>query len=57
MEETQRYVDHARAHARPIPEEVLKAGAGELDGDKKVLKMLGARYGTRAAHGSEERSG
>jgi hypothetical protein len=45
------------ALARPIPEEVLKAGAGELDGDKKVLKMLGARYGTRTAHGSEAKSG
>lgn len=57
MEETQRYVDFATAHTRPIPEEVLRAGAGELDQDKKVLKMLGARYGTLTEHGSEAKSG
>jgi hypothetical protein len=50
MEETQRYVDFATAHSRPIPEAVLKTGVGELDPDRRVLKMSGARHGTLMAH-------
>ncbi len=38
-----RYVNLAHAHARPIPPEILAAGDGEADPDRRALKMLSAR--------------
>jgi hypothetical protein len=50
MEETEGYVDYARAHTRPIPEAILKAAEGESDPDRRIVKMLCARrYGTLTA--------
>ena len=49
MKETLGYIDFAQAHARPIPEPILQAGAGETSPDRKVIKMLGARSGTLTA--------
>jgi hypothetical protein len=43
IDETMRYVDLAHLKPRPIPENLLKAGAEELDPDRRVIKMLGAR--------------
>lgn len=43
MDQTQRYVHVAEAHARELPAEVLAAGAGESDPDRRVLRMLAAR--------------
>jgi integrase len=47
MEETMLYVHVAQAHARPIPPELLLAADGELDPDRRVIKMLGARVNVR----------
>jgi integrase len=54
MEETMRYVHVAKSHARPVPHELLAAGAREQDPDRRVLAMLGARCATAKA---AERSG
>jgi integrase len=43
IEETMIYVNYANAHRTPIPAEVLTAVTGELDPDRRVLGMLGAR--------------
>lgn len=43
IEETMIYVSYANAHRTPIPADVLAAGTGEIDPDRRVLKMLGAR--------------
>jgi hypothetical protein len=40
---TMRYVHHVEEHHRPIPEEILSAGAAILDPDQRVIAMLGAR--------------
>jgi hypothetical protein len=34
----------AEAHMRPLPEEIVAAGEGERDPDRRVLMMLGARW-------------
>lgn len=43
INETHRYVHVAEAHYREIPEVVLKAGEGEMNPDRRVLKQLAAR--------------
>lgn len=43
IDETMLYVNFAGAHMRPIPPEVHAAAGTELDPDKRILKMLGAR--------------
>lgn len=43
IEETMIYVNYANAHRTPIPPEVVTAVTGELDPDRRVLGMLGAR--------------
>jgi hypothetical protein len=48
IDETMRYVHVAEAHARPVPPEVQAAAEGEMDQDRRVLRMLGARAGVRA---------
>ena len=40
---TMRYVHHVEEHHRPIPDEILSAGAAILDPDQRVIAMLGAR--------------
>jgi hypothetical protein len=47
---TRRYVHHVEEHHRPIPEEILSAGAANLDPDQRVIAMLGAR--SAALHGN-----
>jgi len=44
---TMRYVHHVEDHLRPIPEEILAAGAAVIDPDERVIGMLGARSGGR----------
>jgi integrase len=43
IDETMRYVHLAEAHRRPLAEPIAKAGMGEVDPDRRVLAMLGAR--------------
>lgn len=43
IDETHRYVHIASAHHREVPAEVLTAAATEIDPDRRVLAMLGAR--------------
>jgi hypothetical protein len=43
LEETMLYVHVAENHRRDIPEIILLAGAAELDPDRRILRMLGAR--------------
>jgi integrase len=43
MEETMMYVSLAQAHARSIPEAVLKAGEGIVEPDRKLRAQLDAR--------------
>jgi integrase len=43
MTETFRYVHVAEVHRRDLPPEILAAGAGEPEPDRRVLKQLGAR--------------
>ena len=43
IDETMLYVNLAHAHSRPIPDDVLAAGAGVWDPDARALKMLGVR--------------
>ena len=43
IEETMRYVHVANAHGRPIPKHVLDAVGSEIDPERRILKMLGAR--------------
>ncbi len=40
---TLRYCHHAEAHAWPIPDDVLTAGAELLDPSRRVVAQLGAR--------------
>lgn len=43
IDETMIYVHVAENHRREVPEVVREAGLGELDPDRRILKMLGAR--------------
>jgi integrase len=49
IDETMIYVHVAENHRRETPESILAAGAGELDPDRRVLKMLAARGSHMAA--------
>jgi len=48
-----RYVHHAETHRRPIPAEVLAAGAAITEPDERVLAMLGARASVVTAASDE----
>lgn len=52
IEETMLYVNLDRDHARPMPAEVRTAGEGEVDPERRIIKMLGAR-GNVVAKGKE----
>ena len=52
IEETMIYVSYANAHKTPIPASVLGAGARELDPDRRILAMLGARSAAASSLGS-----
>ncbi|MEO8701311.1 MAG: hypothetical protein ABI867_14785, partial [Kofleriaceae bacterium] len=43
IDETMIYVHVAENHRREIPPAVTEASLGEVDPDRRVLKMLGAR--------------
>lgn len=45
VDETMLYVHVAEQHRRVTPEVVLDAAASELDPDRRILAMLGARSG------------
>jgi hypothetical protein len=47
IDETMLYVHVAEAHQRELPEEVRLAGVRELDPDKRIIAMLGARGSIR----------
>jgi integrase len=50
IDETMIYVHVAESHRRDIPESVLAAAAGEVDPDRRILKMLGGRGSTMVAN-------
>jgi len=52
MDETFRYVHVAEAHRRETPPELIEAAAGEIDPDKRILKLLGARRLVNLRHDS-----
>jgi hypothetical protein len=53
IDETMRYVHVAAEHQRPTPPEVLQAAVGELDPDRRILLMLGARVEVPPAPGGK----
>jgi integrase len=57
MEETMRYVHIASDHMREAPPEVLAAVDGELDPDRKVIRMLGGRVRVPAVAESRQQYG
>jgi integrase len=48
IDETMIYVHVAEHHRREIPLHIIEAAKGEIDPDRRILKMLGAR-GTNVA--------
>jgi hypothetical protein len=42
-DETILYVHVAEAHARELPEPIREAGQSEIDPDRRIVTMLGAR--------------
>ena len=56
IDETMLYVHVAENHRREIPEAILRAAHGELDPDRRILKMLAAR-GSHVAAESGSREG
>jgi integrase len=50
IDETMRYVHVADSHRRDIPPKVLEAAAGEIDPDRRILKMLGSRAAVNPRH-------
>jgi integrase len=52
MDETLRYVHVAEAHRRETPLELMEAAAGEIDPDRRILKLLGARRLVNLRHDS-----
>ncbi len=48
IDETMLYVHVAGAHHRPTPPELLHAAGTEVDPDRRILLMLGARVGVKA---------
>jgi len=55
IDETMLYVHVAENHRRDIPEDIMSAGLGEIDPDRRVLKMLGARGSHVAAATTPEK--
>jgi hypothetical protein len=47
------YVDVAEDHRRDIPADIVSAAHGEMEPDRRVLRMLGARGSHVAASGAE----
>ena len=43
IDETMIYVHVAETHRRDLPEPIASAASGELDPDRRILKMLAAR--------------
>ena len=43
IDETMLYVNVASNHMRPLPPEVLETAHGEVDPDRRILKLLGGR--------------
>ena len=52
IDETMLYVHVAENHRRDIPESIVAAGCNEVDPDRRILKMLGARGSHVAAASS-----
>jgi len=48
MTETLRYVHVAEVHRRDLPQEILAEAHGELEPDRRIIKLLGARRLARA---------
>jgi len=57
MEETLRYVHVAGGHMREAPAEVLEAADGEMDPDRRVLRMLGGRVSVTEKEPSRQQYG
>jgi len=51
-----RYVHVAESHRRELPPEVLEAAAGEVDPDRRILKLLGGRAKLRQPDGNKEKA-
>ena len=49
IDETMIYVHVAENHRREIPEAIVEVASGELDPDRRILKMLAARGSQVAA--------
>jgi hypothetical protein len=52
IDETMLYVHVAENHWREIPEGIVSVALGEMDPDRRVLKLLGARGSHVAAETS-----
>jgi len=50
MDETLRYVHVADDHRRELPPKLIEAAAGEIDPDRRILKLLGARKAANLRH-------
>jgi integrase len=50
IDETMVYVHVAEAHARDLPEPVREMNVAEIDPDKRIISMLGARAAVRGSH-------
>jgi len=50
IDETMLYVHVAENHRREIPEDIVAAGHGESDPDRRILRLLGARGRHMAAN-------
>ena len=55
IDETMLYVHVAENHRRDIPEDIVAAGHGESDPDRRILRLLGAR-GSHVAAASSSRN-
>jgi len=49
-DETMIYVHVAETHRRDLPDSIVAAASGELDPDRRILKMLAARGSQVAAN-------
>jgi hypothetical protein len=56
IDETMRYVHVADSHRRDLPPEVLAAAEGELDPDRRILKLLGGRANLRQPDGNTNKA-
>ena len=43
IDETMRYVHFAESHLRPLPPRLVEIGACQIDPDRRIVTMLGAR--------------